>query len=71
MLTFMDPDLEIIFEEHKTTKEIFEAIRESYGIVSETYIQLLIEKYNFCKMKECENVTEHVNKMIIIAKELV
>lgn len=49
---------------------MFEVIRESYSSASETYIQLLIEKYNSCKIKECENVTEHINKMIVSAKEL-
>lgn len=44
MLTILDPDLEIIFEEHKTAKSIFDAGTETYGTATNTYIQLLMEK---------------------------
>lgn len=67
----MDLDLEIIFEENKTAKEMFEAIKEAYGNTLKTYIQLVIEKYNSYWMKENENVKEHVNKIIVITNELV
>ncbi|KAK3008966.1 hypothetical protein RJ639_013383 [Escallonia herrerae] len=70
LLTFMEPDLEVIYEEYKTAKEMFDAITEAYGTASNTYIQLLIEKYNGTVMKEGENVMNHVNKLLVIAKEL-
>ncbi|KAG8382701.1 hypothetical protein BUALT_Bualt05G0104800 [Buddleja alternifolia] len=66
----MKPDFEISFEEHETAKAMFEAIGESYGTTSNTYSQLLIEKFNDSFMKEDENIVEHVKKMVIIAKEL-
>ncbi|KAK2985165.1 hypothetical protein RJ640_011986 [Escallonia rubra] len=46
LLTFMEPDLEVIYEEYKTTTYMFDAVTEAYGTTSNTYIQLLIEKYN-------------------------
>ncbi|KAK2982177.1 hypothetical protein RJ640_029080 [Escallonia rubra] len=70
-LTFMEQDLEVIYEEYKTAKEMFDAVTKAYGIASNTYIQLLIEKYNDTVMKEGESVVDHVNKLLVIAKELV
>ncbi|KAK3041384.1 hypothetical protein RJ639_001582 [Escallonia herrerae] len=70
LLTFMEPDLEVIYEEYKTPKEMFDAVTEAYGTASNTYIQLLIEKYNGIVMKEGGSVVNHVNKLLVIAKEL-
>ncbi|KAK3015659.1 hypothetical protein RJ639_006333 [Escallonia herrerae] len=70
LLTFMEPDLEVIYEEYKTAKEMFDAITEAYGTASNTYIQLQFEKYNGIVMKEGENVVDHVNKLLVMAKEL-
>ncbi|XP_077221656.1 uncharacterized protein LOC143855422 [Tasmannia lanceolata] len=70
LLTSMEPDLEIIYEEYEHTKEMYESIVEAYGTMSESYVQLLIEKFNSIKMKEGESVVDHVNKMLVIAKEL-
>ena len=50
---------------------MFDALTEAYHASSETYIQLLIERFNGIMMNETDNVIEHVNKMSIIAKELV
>ena len=49
---------------------MFDAITQAYGTASNTYIQLLIEKYNDTFMKDDESVVEHVNKLVVIAKEL-
>lgn len=70
MLTFMDPDLEIIYEGYQTAKAMFEVVTQSYGGQSETYIQLLIEKFNSTHMKENESVIDHCSRMSVIAKEL-
>ena len=50
---------------------MFDAITEAYCASSETYIQLLIERFNGTMMNESDNIIEHVNKMSVIAKELV
>uniref|UniRef100_A0A7N2LQP3 Retrovirus-related Pol polyprotein from transposon TNT 1-94 n=1 Tax=Quercus lobata TaxID=97700 RepID=A0A7N2LQP3_QUELO len=70
LLTFMEPDIEILFEEYTHAKTMFDAITEAYYASSETYIQILIERFNGTMMNESDNVIEHVNKMSVIAKEL-
>ncbi len=52
LLTFMEPDIEILFEEYAHAKSMFDAITEAYRASSETYIQLLIERFNGTIMKE-------------------
>jgi hypothetical protein len=52
LLTFMEPDIEILFEEYAHAKSMFDAIPEAYRASSETYIQLLIERFNGTIMKE-------------------
>ncbi|KAK3040428.1 hypothetical protein RJ639_028677 [Escallonia herrerae] len=49
---------------------MFDAVTEAYGTASNTYIQLLIEKYNGTVMKEGERAVDHVNKLLEIAKNL-
>lgn len=46
MLTFMEPNIEILFGKHEYAKNIFVEIFDAYSPPSETYIQLLIEKFN-------------------------
>ncbi|KAF7154487.1 hypothetical protein RHSIM_Rhsim01G0134100 [Rhododendron simsii] len=70
MLTFMEPDIEILFEEYAHAKTMFDAISNAYRATSETYIQLLMERFTGTEMKEDENVIDHVNKLSVIAKEL-
>ena len=70
MLTFMEPDVEMLFEEHKIAKVTFDAISATYSSSSEFYVQMLIEKYNSSKMLDSESVVDHINKMAVIAKEL-
>ena len=69
LLKFMEPDIEILFEEYTHAKIMFDAITEAYRASSKTYIQLLIERFNGTMMNESDNVIEHVNKMSVIAKE--
>lgn len=70
MLTYMEPDVEIMFEDHLTAKVMFDAISVSYGTASASYVQLLFDKYTNVRMKESDSVIERVNKMIVLAKEL-
>ena len=42
-------------------------ITKAYHTSSETYIQILIERFNATIIKEGENVIEHVNKLSTIA----
>jgi hypothetical protein len=65
----MEPDIDILFEEYAHAKIMFYAITEAYRASSETYIQLLIERFNETIMKEGDNVIEHDNKLSVIAKE--
>ena len=45
---------------------MFDAIINTYHASSKTYIyiQLLIKRFNGTTMKECDNVIQHVNKLI-------
>ena len=61
LLTFMEPNIEILLEEYTHAKTMFDAITEAYRASSETYIQLLIERFNGTMMNESDNVIEHVN----------
>eukprot|EP00268_Persea_americana_P065323 TRINITY_DN8699_c0_g2_i1.p1 TRINITY_DN8699_c0_g2~~TRINITY_DN8699_c0_g2_i1.p1 ORF type:complete len:117 (-),score=8.83 TRINITY_DN8699_c0_g2_i1:1041-1391(-) len=70
MLTFLEPNIEMLFEEHKTVKEMFEAISTIYSSSSDIYVQMLIEKYNSSKMLNSESVVDYRNKMTVIAKAL-
>lgn len=70
MLTFMEPDSKVLFEEYKYTKKMFDAINISYRQIFESYIQLLIEKYYSYKMNNDENIVDHISKMNVLAKEL-
>ena len=40
MLTFMEFDIEILFEERKTSKEMFDAISVTFSSSSKTYVQM-------------------------------
>ena len=71
LLTFMEPDIEILFEEYTQAKTMFDAITEGYRASSETHIQLLIERFNGTMMNEIDNVIEHVNTMSVNAKDCV
>ena len=46
MLTFMESDIKILFEEYEYAKNMFIVIFDACGPSSETHIQLLIEKFN-------------------------
>lgn len=70
LLTFMEPNIEILFEEYTHVETMFDAITEAYRASSETYIQFLIERFNGTMLNESDNVIEHVNNMSVIAKEL-
>ncbi|CAN6440078.1 unnamed protein product [Victoria cruziana] len=70
MLAYMDDDLIRFFEDYKTTKEMFEAIKAQYDVNTATHVQVLLQKYSTLKIKEADNVTDHVNKMLVMAKDL-
>ena len=70
MLTFMEPTMELLFEKHKTAKEMYEAIERRYGEHTEAHIRLLHTRYTNMRMEEGKNVLEHINAMTIIASEL-
>lgn len=67
----MEDDLANVFDYYQTTMKVFEAISTKYDMKTATYIQVLVQQYNSCKMKESDNVVDHVNKMMVMAKDLV
>ena len=67
---FMEDNLIKYFESYKTSNELWKAIKEKYDTKTEVNTQLLLHRYNTCKMQEGDSVIEHVNKMIVMAKEL-
>ncbi|MFV0960691.1 hypothetical protein QML37_30130, partial [Klebsiella pneumoniae] len=70
MLAYMEDDLIRVFEDHKTTKTMFEAISQKYDSTSRIHVQLLLDQYNSIKMKESDDIVDHVNKMMVMAKDL-
>ncbi|MQM21751.1 hypothetical protein Taro_054795 [Colocasia esculenta] len=70
MLMFMEDNLIKFFETYKTSNELWKAIKEKYDTKTEVNTQLLLHRYNTCKMQEGDSVIEHVNKMIVMAKDL-
>jgi hypothetical protein len=59
-----------LFKGHEFAKEMREALEAKYGPRSDTYKQLLLDKYNFSRMSEGDDVGEFVNQMELIAEEL-
>ena len=59
-----------LFEDYETAKEIMDAVEAKYGLRSDTYIQLLLDKYNRTCMKESDDIGDHVLQMELMAKEL-
>ena len=70
LLSHMQDDLIPLFEDFKTAKEILNALEQKYGSKSNTYVQLLLEKFNRMRMGEDISVVDHVNHMALIAKDL-
>ncbi|CAN6472123.1 unnamed protein product [Victoria cruziana] len=70
MLAYMEDDLIQFFEDYKTTKEMFEAIKARYDVNTAAHVQVLLQQYSTLKMKESDSVTDHVNKMLVMAKDL-
>ncbi|KAL8123507.1 hypothetical protein AgCh_011471 [Apium graveolens] len=70
MQMYTDDSLIKVFEVYATAKNIWDAIKEKYDTTSDVNVQILLHRYNTCKMKKNENVTDHCNKMIVMAKDL-
>lgn len=70
ILMLMDDNLMKIFKEHQTAKLLLEAIKEKYDIKSHTHVQLMLQRYNHSYMKEGVDVVEHVNQMMLLARDL-
>ncbi|CAN6475958.1 unnamed protein product [Victoria cruziana] len=70
ILAYMEDDLIRFFENYKTTKEMFEAIKARYDVNTAAHVQVLLQKYSTLKMKEADNMTDHVNKMLVMTKDL-
>ena len=71
LLSHMQDDLIPLFEDFKITKEILNALEQKYGSKSNTYVQLLLEKFSGMRMGEDISVVVHVNHMALIAKDLI
>ena len=54
MLIFMELDIEILFEEHKTSKEMFDAISITFSSSSKPTCKC--EKYNSSNTLDSENL---------------
>ncbi|KAF3789698.1 hypothetical protein EJ110_NYTH05244 [Nymphaea thermarum] len=70
MLIFMEDELIRIFEDCPTAKKMFDTISSRYTTTTTMHVCLLLEKYNSYKMKESDRVIDHVNKMLVMAKDL-
>ena len=52
LLSYMQDDLIPSFEDLKNAKEILNALEQKYGGKSNTYVQLLLKKFNEMRMRE-------------------
>ena len=67
---FMEDSLINFFETYDTTQSLWNVLKEKYDKTTEINTQLLLQKYNSCKMQEEQSVVEHVNNMVVMAKDL-
>ena len=60
MFMFMEDNLIIFFETNDTTQSLWNALKEKYDKTTEINTQLLLQKYNSCKMqeKQCRETCE-------------
>ncbi|KAF3774681.1 Retrovirus-related Pol polyprotein from transposon TNT 1-94 [Nymphaea thermarum] len=70
MLAFMEDDQIRVFEDYPIAKEMFDTITSKYNFMTTMHVQLLQEQYNSYRMKESDDVMDHVNKMLVMAKDL-
>lgn len=70
MLAYIEDDLIRFFKYYKTTKEMFETIKTRYDVNTITHMYILLQQYSTLKMKEYDNITDYVNKMLVMAKDL-
>ncbi|XP_031493236.1 uncharacterized protein LOC116259513 [Nymphaea colorata] len=70
MLTFMEDDLIRVFEDCPTAKDMLDSISSKFNTTTTMHVQLLLEQYTSYKMKESDKVVDHVNKMLVMAKDL-
>ncbi|KAM1500447.1 hypothetical protein ACFX10_023002 [Malus domestica] len=70
ILNYMEDKLIPLYEEYDSAKEIMDVLEKKYGPKSQTYIQLLLEKYNGTKMEETDSMVDHITKMEVMAKDL-
>lgn len=70
MLMFMEDNLIKVFETYESAKKHWDALKEKYDAISDVNMQVLLHKYNTCKMSESDNVIDHCNKMLVMTKDL-
>nr|XP_028964570.1 uncharacterized protein LOC103442899 [Malus domestica] len=70
ILNYLEDKLIPLYEECDSIKEIMDVLEKKYGPKSQTYIQLLLEKYNETKMEETDSMVDHITKMEVVAKDL-
>lgn len=66
----MQCELIPLFEDHKTAKEMIEALEVKYSAKSKTHIQLLLEEFNGIYMEEGYYLIIHANNIALLAKKL-
>lgn len=60
----------LVYEYYETSKDITDVVEIKYGLKLNTYIQLLLDSYNWTWMKENGDFGDHVFHMQLIGKEL-
>lgn len=69
MIAYIEDELAKVFEDYKEAKDVFEVVCTKYGIRTTTHIMVLVQQYNSFKIKESDNIVDHINKMMAIAKD--
>lgn len=66
----MEDDLAKVFDDYLIVREVFEAVSTKYDIKTATHIKVLVQQYNSYMMKKSDNIVNHINKMLVMAKDL-
>lgn len=66
----MEDDLICFFENYKILNDMFDTIKARYNVNIVTHMQVLLQQYSSLKMKGLDSITNYVNKMLGMAKDL-
>lgn len=69
MIGYKEDDLVNVF--YDTTRKVIEAISSKYDTKTAIHIYVLVQQYNSCMMKKYSSIIDHINKMMVMANDLI